>query len=414
MTASTEAKTAPVPHFVRAADLARLRARGRLAVRVGGQQIALSLAGERVLACSNRCPHEGYPLVEGTLSQDCVLTCNWHGWRFDLRSGQNLTGGDRLRSHPVEIRAGEVWVDVSAPEPAARIGSALVALREALLRQDYTRIAREIARLEGAGADPLEAVREALRWAHDLLEFGATHAQAAAADWLRLREQDAPDGPSRLTALLEIAGHFAEDGQGERRHAYSLGRADYRADRLLEAIEAQDEAGAVAQIRGALDSGVGFTELEPALCTAALAHYQDFGHSANSADHFQTWRVAEPGAWLARRRQQLFDHGAREYIISCHLVKTAMAVSDEVAHAPSAPWVPALLAATHRCLDSAVHRKHALRTARQALDFAVLEGAWPRSSRDLTQPLLGAHAAGASCPAQRPPAAARAWYAPSA
>jgi nitrite reductase/ring-hydroxylating ferredoxin subunit len=34
------------------------------------------------------CPHQGGPLGKGTLS-GCVLTCPWHGWQFDVRTGQH-------------------------------------------------------------------------------------------------------------------------------------------------------------------------------------------------------------------------------------------------------------------------------------------------------------------------------------
>ena len=34
----------------------------------GGRHIALFVHQGEVLACNNRCPHEGYPLVEGALS----------------------------------------------------------------------------------------------------------------------------------------------------------------------------------------------------------------------------------------------------------------------------------------------------------------------------------------------------------
>lgn len=34
------------------------------------------------------CPHQGGPLGQGTLA-GCVVTCPWHGWQFDVRSGQN-------------------------------------------------------------------------------------------------------------------------------------------------------------------------------------------------------------------------------------------------------------------------------------------------------------------------------------
>lgn len=35
------------------------------------------------------CAHEGGPLASGGLD-GCVLTCPWHGWQYDVRSGQQL------------------------------------------------------------------------------------------------------------------------------------------------------------------------------------------------------------------------------------------------------------------------------------------------------------------------------------
>jgi len=50
-----------------------------MVVKLGGKQIALFLNRKgTVYACTNRCPHEGYPLVKGSLDHECILTCNWH------------------------------------------------------------------------------------------------------------------------------------------------------------------------------------------------------------------------------------------------------------------------------------------------------------------------------------------------
>ena len=78
-----------------------LHTKGRKVVRRDGKQILLIEAGERVFAIANRCPHEGYPLSEGTLSSDCLLTCNWHNWKFDLGTGETLVGRD-----PVDLPRG--------------------------------------------------------------------------------------------------------------------------------------------------------------------------------------------------------------------------------------------------------------------------------------------------------------------
>ena len=34
------------------------------------------------------CPHAGGPLGKGTLNGN-IVTCPWHGWQFDVESGQH-------------------------------------------------------------------------------------------------------------------------------------------------------------------------------------------------------------------------------------------------------------------------------------------------------------------------------------
>ena len=110
------------PNFIRAIDLPTLQRDGRALFRHEGRQIALFATPDGVFACNNRCPHEGYPLREGTLSDGCVLTCNWHNWKFDLKSGENLDRGEGLRTYPVQLRGNEVWLDLTDPPLEARRG----------------------------------------------------------------------------------------------------------------------------------------------------------------------------------------------------------------------------------------------------------------------------------------------------
>jgi len=271
--------------FVAVADLEKLRDRGRLVVKVGRKQIAMFLRGETIHACNNRCPHEGFPLSEGVLSQSedgaCLLTCNWHNWKFDLESGDTLVGGDRLRRYPVRVADGKVWLDPSDPPAEMRAAAALTALADSFPDHEVDRMAREIARLSRAGRDPLDAVRAAIGWTHDRFEFGTTHAYAAAADWLALRAEKAGGDPVLgLSLLVEAVGHMAWDSLRHPSFPFPPGQADYDPDTLVAALEAEDEAAACAQIRGALAAGLKFGDLESALARAALAHYADFGHSA--------------------------------------------------------------------------------------------------------------------------------------
>src|ERR1700688_3104138 len=79
-----------------------LRQQGRKLLRKNGKHILLMDRDDKIFAIANRCPHEGYPLSEGTEGPGCVLTCNWHNWKFDLASGHALVGRDPVRTYPVE------------------------------------------------------------------------------------------------------------------------------------------------------------------------------------------------------------------------------------------------------------------------------------------------------------------------
>jgi nitrite reductase/ring-hydroxylating ferredoxin subunit len=178
-----------------------LHKKGRKLVRKNGKQVLLIAAAERVFAIANRCPHEGYPLSEGTLGPDCLLTCNWHNWKFDLRTGEALVGRDPVRTYPVELRGEEILVDLTDPPAEAQRACALKGLEAAVADNDMARMARELARLERAGFDARDGLAHAISMRNARLEDGMTHAYAAAADWLTLAER-APSPALRLTALL--------------------------------------------------------------------------------------------------------------------------------------------------------------------------------------------------------------------
>jgi nitrite reductase/ring-hydroxylating ferredoxin subunit len=247
--------------------------------RVDGRQIAVFRTADGVRACDNRCPHEGYPLSEGSLSPDCILTCNWHNWKFDLANGENLYGGDRLRVYPTEIRNGDIWVDLTEPPFEERYQQIVASLRDAFDDYSYDRLAREIARLDRLGADPLDALRLAIDWSWQKMEFGWTHAYAGMADWLTLYDEHADDAELRLVCLVESISHAAYDVLRERDYPYGDERREFDADEFVAAIDAEDEAAAAAAIRGGIRAGLGFADFEAALSRAALLHYNDFGHS---------------------------------------------------------------------------------------------------------------------------------------
>ena len=264
----------------------KLVASGALAAKIDGRQVALFQAGDgTVHACNNRCPHEGYPLCEGHVADDGVLTCRWHNWKFDLRTGANLYGGDGLRLYPAEVRDdGHVWVD-TADEPAAkRQARALSALVEAGEDEDRARIARELARLERDGGSLKQAIAHVVDAGHARLRYGMTHAHAAAECWLRLRAE-CDDPVQRLACGSEALGYLGREVMREPLRPYAEGEAAWSEAGFLAAIEAQDEAAAVTRLHGALRTGLGLQALLPTLVQAALAHYNDFGHTLIYVSH---------------------------------------------------------------------------------------------------------------------------------
>jgi len=262
-----------------AQELDKLKNNGVLLARVSGKQIALFDTKNGVKACDNRCPHEGYPLSEGNLSTDCVLTCNWHNWKFDVETGENLFGGDRLRTYPVQLRGPEIWLNVADPPFDERYQAIIDSLREAFDDHSYDRISREIARLVRLGGDPLDALRNAIEWSWQKMEFGWTHAYAGMADWLTIYREHTDDPEIKLVCLQESVAHTAYDVQREREYPFTQKICDYDENKFLQAVETENEDDAIAMIRGALRAGLQFSDLEYALTYAALNHYNDFGHS---------------------------------------------------------------------------------------------------------------------------------------
>jgi nitrite reductase/ring-hydroxylating ferredoxin subunit len=155
--------------FVRAALLDDVRAAGRTSVRVGGHPLALFFHDGRVHAVDNRCPHMGFPLHRGTL-RDGILTCHWHHARFDLESGGTFDQfADEARVFPVEVRDGEVWVDLSPRDD--RPDYLRQRLRDGLERNISLVVAKSAIGLLGSREDPAELFRAGL-------EFGVKYRRA--------------------------------------------------------------------------------------------------------------------------------------------------------------------------------------------------------------------------------------------
>lgn len=84
-------------------------------VGVQGVFIALCNVQGTVYALDNTCPHAGGPIGEGTLAGE-VITCPWHGWRFNVRTGERPENPDfKLAQCRVRIEREEIQVAIPLP-----------------------------------------------------------------------------------------------------------------------------------------------------------------------------------------------------------------------------------------------------------------------------------------------------------
>lgn len=99
----------------------------RKIVNIRGREIGVfNLAGE-YFALLNRCPHQGGELCKGTLTglvtsrepgvfefsrPGEMLKCPWHGWEYDIRTGQSWCDPNdtKVRAYPVSVEPGETLV----------------------------------------------------------------------------------------------------------------------------------------------------------------------------------------------------------------------------------------------------------------------------------------------------------------
>ncbi len=74
----------------------------------GDRVIALFNVDGTFYALDGVCPHQGGPLGQGTL-EGCVVTCPWHGWQFDVTSGQHQFH-QNLVQPCFDVRVEDGWI----------------------------------------------------------------------------------------------------------------------------------------------------------------------------------------------------------------------------------------------------------------------------------------------------------------
>ncbi len=96
--------------FTEVAGVADIPRGGSKVVVAAGHVIAVFNVAGTLYALSNTCLHRGGPVGEGELD-GTVVTCPWHGWQYDVRTGRNLLNPAAcLKAYPVKVEGDRILV----------------------------------------------------------------------------------------------------------------------------------------------------------------------------------------------------------------------------------------------------------------------------------------------------------------
>ena len=117
-----------------------LPAGSRKAVTVRGRPIVVFNLGGEYFGLLDRCPHQGANLsggfLGGLLEGDgpgqvrCtrageIIRCPWHGWEFDIRTGQSWCDPDRVRTRTYKVEVAQGGALVPGPYIAETVKVAI-------------------------------------------------------------------------------------------------------------------------------------------------------------------------------------------------------------------------------------------------------------------------------------------------
>ncbi|NPA06460.1 MAG: non-heme iron oxygenase ferredoxin subunit [Chloroflexi bacterium] len=105
----------PHCHYVDIASVDEVPPGARLLLTVDEWDVvAINIDGQ-IFVLEDRCTHEDLPLGEGEL-EDYILTCPYHGARFDVRTGAVVSppATEPLLTFPVRVRDGRIAIGLPA------------------------------------------------------------------------------------------------------------------------------------------------------------------------------------------------------------------------------------------------------------------------------------------------------------
>ena len=79
-------------------------------IEIQGREVAVFNVDGTFFALENTCSHRGGPIGEGELD-DHTVTCPWHLWRFDVRTGECVNcPGDFVRTYELTVDSGKLRI----------------------------------------------------------------------------------------------------------------------------------------------------------------------------------------------------------------------------------------------------------------------------------------------------------------
>lgn len=98
-----------------------IEGRAKITLLANGDRIAVFLLDGKLLAIANACAHQNGPLGEGKIL-DCLVTCPWHGFQYDVRSGQSPAPyTEKVPTYRIRIHNGVVEVHPDANPPGTYV-----------------------------------------------------------------------------------------------------------------------------------------------------------------------------------------------------------------------------------------------------------------------------------------------------
>lgn len=98
--------------FVKAAKKQDIEAGKGVVADCGGKPVAIFHVEGNFFAIGNTCLHRGGPLGEGEC-EGTVVTCPWHGWRYDVTTGCNMDNPNlKVQKYNLKVEGDDILVEV--------------------------------------------------------------------------------------------------------------------------------------------------------------------------------------------------------------------------------------------------------------------------------------------------------------